>query len=190
MIGKALQFTQSILDQFLRNRFGLDESIVILNNIVDSTGSPPSENQNKVVLSLINIEKETLKPFYNKNQRHSNGLFADSNPSERYNLDLLVSANFEDYHETLKFLGASMLFFQVNPCLDSGSSGEIPAGTNKLEFDIEKLTYHQMHSLWTAMGAKYQPSVIYKMRLITLQGNEPEGYSTSVTSVSANMVHT
>lgn len=175
MIGKALKFTRDVLDQFLKNRFGLDENIVVLNNVVDSTGASPTANQNKVVISLINIEKETARPFYVKNQRVSNGSYSDISPSEKYNLDLLISANFDDYQETLKFLSAVIMFFQINLCLDSGSSSSMPAGMSRLEYDIEKLSYHQMHSLWTAMGAKYQPSVIYKTRLITIQGNESEG---------------
>ena len=38
-----------------------------------------------------------------------------------------------------------------------------------------------MHSLWTAMGAKYKTSIIYKIRLITIQGNEPDSFAPGVT---------
>lgn len=172
MINEALQFTNDVLNQFLKNRFGLDDNKVVLNNLIESNGSIPERNQNKIVISLINIEKETAKPFYNRNQQLLTGNFGAANPAERYNLDVLISSNFDDYSETLKFLNEVMLFFQVNNTLDAGTSSLIPSGLHKLEFDIEKITYHQMQSLWTAMGAKYQPSVIYKMRLITLQGNE------------------
>ena len=41
-----------------------------------------------------------------------------------------------------------------------------------------------MQSLWTAMGAKYQPSVVYKMRLITIQANEAESFSTAIVQTS------
>jgi Pvc16 N-terminal domain len=176
MIMSALQFTNDVLDQYLKNKFSLDDRKVILNNIIDSNGSIPLANQNKVVLSLINIEKETSKPFYQRNQKLVNGNFADVNPAERYNLDVLITSNFDDYAETLKFLNAAIQFFQTNVSLDSSGFSNIPKGINKLEFDIEKISYHQMHSLWTAMGAKYQPSVIYKMRLVTIQGNESAGF--------------
>lgn len=184
MIGKALQFVNDVLDQFLRNRFGLDESKVILNNLIESSGAVPQENQNKVVISLINVEKETAKAFYVRNQRLDNGSYADVNPSERYNLDLLLSSNFDNYRETLKFLNAVMVFFQANNCVDASSFANIPAGLEKLEFDIEKITYREMQNLWTAMGAKYQPSVIYKMRLLSIQGNEAAGYAPAITRTS------
>lgn len=83
MINKALQFTNDILDQFLRKRFGLTESGVILNNLIERVMIPLA-NQNKVVISLINIEKETSKPFYIRNKRLENGSYADINPAERY----------------------------------------------------------------------------------------------------------
>jgi len=184
MISKALQFTNDVLDQFLRNRFGLDESKVLLNNLIESNGSVPQINQNKVVISLINIEKETLKPFYVRNQKLANGNYSDQNPSERYNLDLLISSNFDDYSETLRFLNAVILFFQIHNTLDAHSFSGIPAGLNKLEFENEKISYHQMQGLWTSMGAKYQPSVIYKMRLVTIQGNETEGFTKAVSKTS------
>lgn len=184
MISKALQFTNDALDQFLRNRFGLDDKKVLLNKLVESNGNVPQVNQNKVVISLINVEKETTKPFYVRNQQLQNGNYSDVSPSERYNLDLLISSNFDDYGETLKFLDAVILFFQVNTTLDASSFSSIPAGLTRLEFEIEKVTYHQMQSLWTAMGAKYQPSVIYKTRLITIQASEISGFTPAVSNTS------
>lgn len=187
MISKALQFTNDALNQFMQNRFGLDDKKVLLNKLIESNGNVPQVNQNKVVMSLINVEKETVKPFYNRNQQLQNGNYADVSPAERYNLDLLISSSFDDYGETLKFLEAVILFFQVNPFLDARSSSNMPAGIDKLEFEIEKITYHQMQSLWTAMGAKYQPSVIYKTRLVTVQANEIMGITPAV-SQSSNSV--
>lgn len=181
MINKALQFTSTTLDQFLKNRFSLDETKVILNKLIDSDGQIPSVNQNKVIITLINVERETTKAYNSWNHQISDGSFINVNPAERFNLDILVSANFDDYNETLKFLNAVILFFQINTSLSVNSSSAIPKGLNKLEFDIEKLSYQQMNNLWSAIGAKYQPSVIYKMRLLTIQGFEAEGFVGDVT---------
>lgn len=172
MIHQSLQFTNKLLGQFLKNRFGLDEDKTVLNCVVDSNGTPPKINQNKIVLSLINIEKETNQPFYIRNQKLENGNYSNFNPTEKYNIDLLISSNFEDYNESLKFLDAIINFFQINNYLDASSSSSIPPGISRLEFEYEKISYHQMHSLWTAMAAKYQPSIIYKMKLIKVQSHE------------------
>jgi len=186
MIEKSLLFTSSILNQFLKNKFDLTDSIVIINNIIDANGAIPQANNNKVVISLINIEQETNYPFsyYNRNTKLPSGNFADVSAPERFNLDLLLTSQFDDYKETLKFLNSTILFFQTHPSIDSSSFSNLPSGINKLEYDLEKLGYLQMHNLWSAMGAKYMPSVVYKMRLIDIQSNEAIGFTDAVTQIS------
>jgi Pvc16 N-terminal domain len=184
MLMNALQFTTNVLDQYIKNKYYLDESKVILNNIIDNSGAIPTENQNKVVLSLINIEQETLQPFHVRNQNLGNGNYGDINPYQRFNLDLLLTSNFDNYNETLKFLNTVIQFFQTNVVLDGTRFSNIPQGLSKLEFEIERLNYNQMHSLWTAMGAKYQPSVVYKTRLLTIQSNENDGFISGINQTS------
>ncbi len=184
MIQKALQFTSTVLDQFLKNRFGLDDDKTLINTVIEGDGSVPIINQNRVVISLINLQRETLKPFYVRNQRLSNGGFAQMTPSERYNLDLLVTSNFDDYSETLKFLDAIIFFFQTNPAIDSSIYSTLPYGIQKLEFELESLDYHRMHNLWNAMGAKYRPSVIYRTRLVNMLSDQVNGFNTAVEQTS------
>ncbi|HEU4719668.1 MAG TPA: DUF4255 domain-containing protein [Bacteroidia bacterium] len=184
MISNALQFTRDALDQYLKNLFGLGESKVLLNKLIENNGDVPPGNQNKVLITLINIEKETLKPFYQRNQKNDNGGYSNMSTSERYNLFILISANFDDYTEGLQFLNACMQFFQVNQAIDSNSYSGMPADVGRLEYDIEKITYHQMHGLWTSMGARYLPSVVYKTRLLTIQEGESYSFTSPVTSTS------
>jgi hypothetical protein len=63
MIDEALSYLKDILDQQLRNQFDIAGNMVVLNNLVDSSGGLPLKNQNKLVLTLINLEHETSKPF-------------------------------------------------------------------------------------------------------------------------------
>jgi len=177
-----------MLDQFLKNRLALDESKVLLNNLIQGNGSLPQQNSNKIIISLINIEKETARPFSNWNQSVMDDKFAAINLAERYNLDILVSANFDSYSETLHFLDEVMLFFQANHVLDASTSSGMPEGIPKLEFEIEKITYHQMQSLWTAMGAKYQPSIVYKMRMVSIQAGETTNFIPAIRSTFSNVV--
>lgn len=116
----------------------------------------------------------------------ANGNYGDLNPSQRFNLDLLVTSNFDDYNESLKFLNAVIQFFQSYVVLDATNFSNIPTGLNKLEFEIEKLNYNQMHSLWTAMGAKYQPSIVYKTRLITIQSYDNESFTPAINQIENN----
>jgi len=184
MINKAFQFTGDILNQYLKHIFKLNENKVLLNNLIESDGSIPTANQNKVILSLINIEKETSKAFNNSVSKTSNGGFAAINPSERYNINFLTSCHFDNYSETLKFITAVITFFQTNPFLDSSTAPSIPEGLTKLDYELEKINYQEMQSLWTAMGARYQPSVVYKMRMVTIQSNEVKYFLPAITNTS------
>jgi hypothetical protein len=56
-----------------------------------------------------------------------------------------------------------------------------------LNFEIENASYFEIHNLWSAMGAKYQPSIIYKVRHVTVQGNEIKAIAGAVTDVNAKV---
>ncbi|CAM1367301.1 conserved hypothetical protein [Tenacibaculum sediminilitoris] len=185
MIFKSLHFTSNMLNQFLKNKFGLSDNVVVTNKIVDQNGTVPIENQNKVIITLIHVNQETVKPYYNKNRQVNNGSYANKSLEERYNLYILISPNFEDYNEVLKFLNASIQFFQINTALDAHTSSNIPKGISRLEFEFEKGDgYQQMHNLWSALGAKYQPSVIYKMKLISISSEEIKGFIPEIIATS------
>ncbi|QHI37217.1 hypothetical protein IMCC3317_25950 [Kordia antarctica] len=187
MIEKALQFTGKALNQFVKKKFGLDEDVVTINPIIDQNGVVPKENQNKIVISLIHIEQDTTKQFYNRNQQLQNGNYIKAPLSYRYNLFVLITPNFTNYSEALKFLDASIQFFQINAMIDATRNAEIPADLGKLEYEFQKgENYMQMQNLWTALGAKYQPSVIYKIRLVTIASDEIEGFDTGIIEINTN----
>ncbi|MCB0835196.1 MAG: DUF4255 domain-containing protein [Bacteroidetes bacterium] len=184
MLEKALTYIHTSLDQFVKKKLKTDESKVINGTLIRLDGSVPQLNQNKLIISLINIERERLKPFYNPRHVLSNKELVRTPPSERFNLDILLVANFDDYSESLKFLNAALLFFQLYPSISANDYSNIPQGLSKLEFEVEKITYREMQNLWSAMGAKYQPSIIYKVRLITIDGDEIKELQTGINSVS------
>ncbi|MEP0264353.1 DUF4255 domain-containing protein [Dokdonia sp.] len=185
MIQEAFQYTRNVFNQFIKNKFGVDEDAVVINTIVDQSGAIPVGNQNKIIMSLIHIEQETVKPFYTKNQKVSNGNYVASPQTERYNIYVLVTSYFDDYNETLKFLNASIQFFQEHQSLDATINSDLPKGLQKLNFDLQKGgDYMQMHNLWSALGAKYQPSVIYKMRLVTIASTGIDEFVPKITKIS------
>ncbi len=188
MIESALEYTKDCLSERLKNQFGTTDSKVILNGLVDVDGRLHDKNNNKVVVTLLNLEEETAKPYYDRYRATADGKWKDKSPPLRLNVDLLITSIFGDYKEALKFLDAAIGFFQVNPVLTANNFANIPPGIEKLEFDIEKVNYFNMHSLWSAMGAKYQPSVIYKMRLISYQGDQEIRTIPSVESTPETVV--
>lgn len=187
MIDDALSYVKNILDQQLRNQFDISGNMVVLNNLVDSSGGLPLKNQNKLVLTLINLEHETSKPFYGTRTAPDakNNIFRQMMPTVRFNLDVLLTASFDDYSESLRFLSAVIAFFQANPIIKRQNFPDIPDGIEQLQFEIENSPYENTHNLWSALGARYQPSIIYKIRHIAIQANQINGEAPVLRQVSS-----
>lgn len=188
MINTALEYTRRSLNQFIQNKFAINDEVVISNRLVDPNGTVPIENQNKIVLSIVHIDQETNKAFHNRNKRLADGDYAVVPLDELYNVFFLVVPNYNNYQEALKLLNASIQFFQNHSSIDKNSYANIPKGIHKLEFEFEKGDgYMQMQNLWSALGAKYQPSVIYKMRLIAMSSDQVIGFNSSIKKTSNNV---
>lgn len=185
MIQTSLLFIKKKLDQYLTLRFKLEESITVLNHLISQDGSYPQKNQNKMVITLINLDYDTNKQFQSKQQRLSDNDFIKTNPAIQFNVDLLFTASFDDYEEALKFLNATIAFFQSNNSLNAKTMPDIPSGIKMLNFEIENASFFEIHNLWNAMGAKYQPSIIYKVRQISIQNDEIKAIVRGVTDVEA-----
>jgi len=171
MIDVSLEYVRRQLDQYLGNRYGMEANFVVLNNIVLPDGSVPQKNNNKVVITLVTLEYETSKQFYGE-QTASPNTVTQVNPSLWFNLDILISANFDEYSEALKFLTATIGFFQSNAVMTRANSPGLPRGLPALKFEIENSSSNKMENIWTALGAKYLPSIIYKIRQVCVQADQ------------------
>ncbi len=169
MIYPAVRFITELLNQFMLNRFQLNDEIVCMSNLSSSEGVGTANIENKVVLTIINIEEETLKPFNVNYKQLSSGEFAKINTTKKYKLFVMFSCNQKVYSEALKFVDAILLFFQQTPYISIETNSNLPDSIQKLDFEIEKINYTAMQNLWNAMGVKYRPSLVYVIRLIGVQ---------------------
>lgn len=185
MIDVCLEYVRKILDQSLMAAFGLEASVVVLNNVVDVNGGSPQKNQNKLVVTLVNLEYETNKQYYGGQQRSDGVQISRVNPAVCFNLDILISANFDEYGEALKFLTAAIGFFQEHLSFTRTNNPLLPEGVSMLQFEIENSPSHKAHNLWTALGAKYLPSIIYKIRHVSVESDQIKGSSAVVQRISA-----
>ena len=172
MLEPVLLFVRDKVNQHLVNYFGLSDSVVVLNNLLEQDGSAPQKNSNKIVITLINLEKENAKQFYGGQKNMVANAVGKIYPSIHFNLDLLFTASFDDYGESLKFLGETIAFFQSFQTMDRENSPDLPAEGSALKFEVESISYTETHNLWSAMGAKFRPSIIYKVRHVTIQSDQ------------------
>ena len=168
IIFEAVEFIRKELNAYLKQDKG-GQDPVVLSSILAQDGSVPPEANQKVVLSLINIEREGTAASANFYTRSTDGNIARQSPAVNLNLYLLLTGSHDDYSESIKLLSNSVGFFQANPSFSSTSSPDFPQSLQKLTFEVVNLQLQDMSHLWGALGAKYMPSIIYKVRMLTFQ---------------------
>jgi len=171
MIYNALHSVVTQLNTFLKKRFRQSEDKAILGTIMNEEGSVPESNRNKVLMTVVNLEQETTMQYAQTFQRNSDQLSKLNDPYN-FNLDILVTALFTDYDEALKFLSQSVYFFQAHNVFTHSNTPKLSPKIQQLTFEVIKLSYGEAHNLWTALGAKYMPSVLFKMRMLSFQDSE------------------
>lgn len=187
MIDVAMEFLSVQLNNYLGRRYGESASFVVLDNLVEPDGSSPVKNKNKLVLTLINLEQETAKQFYGATRRNA-GRHESLNPPLHFNLDILLSANFDSYSEALRLLTDSIRFFQANILFNRVNCPLLPIGIHSLQIEVENSPYTKTHNLWSALGAKYIPSIIYKVRHVTVDADQVHSSAVDVEQVAAQAV--
>ncbi|MFK8006928.1 MAG: DUF4255 domain-containing protein [Saprospiraceae bacterium] len=186
MIYSALNYMVEQLNLFLLNRFSVQDRKAILGSIVDESGTIPEENKNKIILSLVNLEHDTNRQYATVNQYDGNKNIQYNQPYN-FNLDILITALFSNYDEALKFLSESIYFFQAKHVFTHENSPELDSQIEKLTVELIKLDYSEMQNLWTALGTKYMPSVLFKVRMLSFQSNDIKSISTAIQVVDKNI---
>jgi hypothetical protein len=126
---------------------------------------------------LVNIEEDRISKSPENYVRQDNNLIY-KNPKIYLNLYALFAVNLSSYPESLKRLSFIIQFFQYQNVFTPLGSPGLPAGIEKLILDLNTLSFQDMNNLWGILGSKYLPSVMYKIRMISIseefsQGNAP-----------------
>jgi len=183
MIDQVLTFLNTRLDQYLRLKLDPSNSnsfIQVANiawNDSETSGSNGANSPANAFITLVNIEEDRIsKSPENYVRQGSESIY--KSPKIYLNLYVLFAVNLSSYTESLKRLSFIIQFFQYQNVFTPLSSPDLPAGVEKLILDLNTLSFQDMNNLWGILGSKYLPSVMYKMRMISIseefaQGNTP-----------------
>lgn len=179
MIHLALQALVAELNAYLKRVFGLadSQSIALLTALTSPDGSVNADVLNKLCFTLVGLEQETTlrNGAAGRRQEGSQGPeHLRANPAVRLNLRLVLSANFSDYAEALKFLSAAIAFFQRTNVLTPQNTPTLDAQLDKVIIELETVETQEWSYLWGMLGTKCLPAVVYKVRMLTLQ-EVPDG---------------
>ena len=176
MINLAIQLLAGQLNQYLRRTYNLGEDVVVVSNLLEMDGSVAANVNNKLVVFLVNIEKDAV-PFRQVSSHDVGRREMQGSAPYYFNLYLMMTANFtgNSYSEALKFLSSTISFFQKNYVIDHQTAPEMDSRIEKLILDIENLSIQDLSNLWGALGGKYLPSIMYRVRMVAFDAEDITG---------------
>ena len=174
MIAAAVTHIAGQLNQHLRRTFESSEEVVVVSNLLEQDGTLATNVNNRVVVFLVNVEKDaTAQRMPNVERQGADGRVV-SYPPIFLNLYVMVAAHFGagNYAEALKFLSAAVGFFQGRPIFDHANSPDLDPRVERLVLDIENLSVHDLSNLWGVLSGHYLPSVLYKVRMVAFDSGD------------------
>lgn len=182
MIRTTLEFVKQELDAYM---VGREPDIYTAGNVVDISplihpdGSSGLDANRHITVALVNVEDERLEgksPYF---RQTSDKKIMMLNPPITLNLYLLFAAHSNTYDTALRDLSAIISFFQANPVFDETNYPNLNSSVTqpdlkpwqlieRLSFTLHSMTLEQQNNLFATLGAKHIPSVVYKVKMITV----------------------
>jgi hypothetical protein len=171
MINESLTFLSVEINKFLNQKLGqTTDPRLVLGNIAKTVDGDTSSNplNNRIILSLINVEEDKVAKVRENYTKTTTGILY-KNPPILVNLYILIAANFSTYSDNLKMIAYVMQFFQSESSFTPISYPGLDARILQLNADLFTLNFEQINHIWSTLGGKYLPSVMYKLRQLTIE---------------------
>lgn len=151
--------------------------IVEISNISTlNDGDEFLDSTSPIILSVVNIEEDTVArspQVYLPNPNHNKKTEKYNNPTQHFVTSILFTA-YNKVQTNDKYLDGISKLEHVIRCFQEQRVFMLN-GTTKLILDLESLKISELNQLWSMLGNKYMPSVLFKMRMISIQHDKKEG---------------
>jgi hypothetical protein len=168
MLDKAIAFLQNriLTDQFN----GEIPEPVIVGSIFNEKGEPLI-GAGLVGLMIINIDEERIFKAQLQQQKRNGSDIEVANPEIKLNLYVMMAANpgtnKDIYDAALKRLSEVITYFQGTTFFDKTDYPTLDP-IEYLTVELFSLSFELQNQLWASIGAKYMPSVVYKVRMVVM----------------------
>lgn len=208
MIKPALILLREELRAFLSSKG--DTTDVILENIALLETNDASNLDQRIIISLVNIEEESTLKNTNNFFKTSASKGNYSNSPVYLNLYLLMTANYtggdspkNNYLLALSNLSFVISFFQgkniftiansqvpnILDFYDAQDKQYLPDLLNmKITLELYTLTFEQINHLWGSLGGRQVPFAMYKARLVMITDRNIIRQTPLIEEINANPV--
>ena len=201
MIRTALEFIRKELDTYFVGREQdpgnyVPGSVVELQSVMkpDGTLNVMAANSH-ITMMLLGVEEERRegkRPHYLPSEDKQ---FYKLNPPVELDISVLFAAHHTTYPTALRDLSNVAAFFQANPVFDQSRYPGLNASVNdpvakpwqlieRLSITLSNLGFEQQNNLWAMIGAKYMPSIVYKIKMLTIFETKSNEKTPAVTEIN------
>jgi hypothetical protein len=173
MIGEVIKFLRERLNQALpRDTDGAAEDLFVY--VGAERDDAISFKSGAVSMLLIRIEEESvLRPPDLYARVNADGARVRVEPEIRLNLYVMFVARFpDDYSRSLAHLSSVIRYFQNHRVFNAENSPELKEGIAHLVVELITPSFGEQNEIWGALRAAYQPSALYKVRMVVFQDAE------------------
>jgi len=164
MIDLALACVAKELDAYLQANADTGPGQVVLARLVDDNGhwAIPDDS---VGLMLVNVQPERARKAPAATGPLEIGGQAESGPAMHLSLSVLFAAQSREYHAALEHLSHVLTFFTARPIFMRGQHPALGDGIEMVEVSPEPLDYEQLDHIWSFVGGRQVPSIVYRVRV-------------------------
>lgn len=183
MINLLIAHVVTELNEYLKLRSGVADRVVA-GTLMTADGKANSHVNEKVAAVMVNVEEDRVYKSIETVVKKPDGTGQVGRPEIRLKFYLLFAANLAVYSEALKAIGFIVTFFQHRDIFEYAAV-PLPGVAGRMVFELHSLTFEQQNHLWGAMGAKYLPSVLYKVGVVTIREDLAEAEVPPVSDLAA-----
>ncbi|MES2004831.1 MAG: DUF4255 domain-containing protein [Bacteroidota bacterium] len=183
MIYEALSCITEEINEFFRTKLKINEEKIVLSGLINQDGSVAIQGENKIIVTLINLEKEpSVKGAAGGGVR----TLSNSSPPLSINLYVLFSSYFSssNYGDSLQLLSYVISFLQDKGVFTQSNTPRLDDAIEKLTVEMESVGSEKLNNIWATLGAKYMPSVLYKIRMLTFESLIVKEYRPSISGIA------
>lgn len=192
MIDKALRYVVSELNDYFYAVLpplapaSTDRERVVAASLFDLDGKVNTNAKDRVVAQVVNVQEDRVYHSVDVYKRRDDGTGELMRPEIKVNVFVLFVANIADYAEATKMLSWVMAFFQHRNSFEYSAIAGLTDRPGHFTFELYSMSFEQQNHLWGALGAKYMPSVMFKLGIVDIRDEQLRAEVPPVLDIAAN----
>lgn len=178
MLKDIIKYFANQLQLYLQKKHPQDGGITK----VAPLGKETKQEMNKLVISLVSVERETSGGIAQA-RNHQSNVTNVGNPPLYMNANVVMAAVFSEdkYEEGLSVLSDTLLFIQSHTFLKY----------ENMTYTLEVISPNsqELNNIWSTLGGQYYPSVLCKLRRLAFDSHELQDAIKDIESIEVDVRH-